>query len=150
MEAVGAIVGIADVALRTGSKLWSLFDTWKDAPAELYRLRDELTRTQRFFAETQQGVEALYSIQPKCRSMTESHASIRELELLTAKGLEILQDIDAFVDSLAKPSKLNNLPDLGKRRRITWMANAKRVSKWRSELQTMAADVCRLLVVQNV
>jgi hypothetical protein len=150
MEAVGAVVGISDVALRASSKLWTLFGAWKDAPADLHRLRDELSRTHRFFGETQQGIEALYSIQHGFQKMSETHASTSELELLVNDGMVVLERIDQFIDTLTKPSVMNGLPDVGKRRRVVWMASAKKVSKWKSELRAVTSDVCRLLIVQNM
>ncbi len=150
MEAVGAVVGIADVALRTSSKLWALFGAWQDAPADLHRLQDEISRTHRFFGETQEGVRALYSIQPRSQKMTESHASIRELQILADEGLTVLEHIDRFVDSLTRPSSVDKLPDLGKRRKVIWLTSARKVSKWRSELRAITSDVCRLLIAQHM
>jgi len=150
MEVVGAAVGISDVALRASSKLWTLFAAWKDAPADLHRLREELSRTHRFLGETQEGIEALYSVQRGFQRMTESHASTSELELLVNDSMVILERIDQFIDSLVKPSAMTGLPDIGKRRKMVWMASTKKVAKWRSELRTITSDVCRLLIVQNM
>src|SRR4051812_42117734 len=50
MEVAFAVVGATDVAGRAGSKLYALYSAWRDAPADVHRLRDDVTRTERFFA----------------------------------------------------------------------------------------------------
>jgi hypothetical protein len=56
MEIALAVVGVTDVAIRATSKLWALSEAWRDAPADLHNLRDDLTRTEQFFSEIQQHV----------------------------------------------------------------------------------------------
>lgn len=149
MEAVGAIFGIADIALRTSSKLWTLSGAWRDAPAELHRLSDDLDRTQRFFAETQEGINTMYTL--GARVLGESHASWRELERLLDEGHAVLRQIEKFVDSLDEGSAgLDGIKELGKRRRIIWMTSARKIQKLRDELRNITSTICRLLIAQNV
>jgi hypothetical protein len=149
MEAVGAAFGIADIALRTSSKLWTLSGAWRDAPGDLDRLRDDLSRTQRFFAETQEGINAMYSLSSDVQK--ESHSSFREMERLIDEGYAVLQQIERFVDSLTRPTGLDEPRELiGKRRRIIWMTSAGKISKLRNELRSITSNVCRLLIAQNV
>ncbi|KAK0724120.1 ankyrin repeat-containing domain protein [Lasiosphaeris hirsuta] len=148
MEAVGAIVGIADVALRTSSKLWSLSSAWRDAPEDLHRLQDDLARTQRFFSETGEGINALYAMGPG--SQKESHASWRELERLLDDGADVLRRIEQFVDSLQRTNLLGEPKELGKRRRVIWMTSARKVAKLRTQLKSITGHACRLLIAQNV
>lgn len=150
MEAVGAIIGIADCTLRTTSKLWSVTSAWRDAPADLHRLRDDLSRTQRFFAETQEGINAMYALGSKVQG--ESHASWRELERLLDEGYAVLRQIEKFVDSLNRPSSgpSDESRELGKRRRIIWMTSVRKIQKLRDDLKGIVSNVCRLLIAQNV
>lgn len=149
MEAVGAIFGIADIALRTSSKLWTLSGAWRDAPADLHRLSDDLDRTQRFFAETQEGIKTMYTL--GTRVLGESHASWRELERLLDEGHAVLRQIEKFVDSLEeRPAGVDGAKELGKRRRIIWMTSARKIQKLRDELRNVTSTICRLLIAQNV
>ena len=148
MEAVGAAFGIADIALRTSSKLWTLSGAWRDAPGDLERLRDDLSRTQRFFAETQEGINAMYGLCPGVQK--ESHSSYREMERLIDEGYAVLEQIEEFIDSLNRPTGVDMPRDLGKRRRIVWMTSTGKINKLRNELRSITSNVCRLLIAQNV
>jgi hypothetical protein len=149
MEAVGAVFGIADVALRTSSKLWTLSGAWRDAPADLERLMEDLARTQRFFAETQEGINTMYGLGSEIQR--ESQSSLREMERLIDEGYAVLVQIEHFIDSLTRPSEsLDGPKELGKRRRIIWMTSAGKVSKLRAELRSITSNVCRLLIAHNV
>jgi len=142
------VFGIADIALRTSSKLWKLSGAWRDAPMDLCRLRDDLSRTQRFFAETQEGINSMYSLSSGVQR--ESHSSFREMERLIDEGYAILEQIENFVDSLDRPTGLDEPREIGKRRRIIWMTSAGKVAKLRNELRSITSNVCRLLIAQNV
>ncbi|KAK0730747.1 hypothetical protein B0H67DRAFT_562749 [Lasiosphaeris hirsuta] len=48
IKSIAALIGLADVALPTSSRLWTLSDAWRDAPADLRSLRDDLANTERF------------------------------------------------------------------------------------------------------
>lgn len=200
MEAVSAILGVSEMALRTGSKLWEVSCAWRDAPEELHLLRDDMARTQRFFGETQHGLAAIYTSGTGAAATKNTHhaaesrkqqhqhtkgsrdtayegdvaadsSSRRDLQRLLDKGASVLRVIEGVVDSLARgsnnqsDSKLDSIkPDivkaseslssslreLGKRRRIIWMANARKISRLRKELGDIVTSVCRLLIVQNV
>src|SRR5512140_1111581 len=135
MEAVGAIIGIADCTLRTTSTLWAVTNAWRDAPADLHRLRDDLARTQRFFAETQEGINSMYALGSKIQG--ESHASWRELERVLDEGYAVLRQIEKFVDNLDRaPAGSSDGPrELGKRRRVIWMTSVRKIQKLRDELK---------------
>jgi len=156
MEAVGAAFGIADAALRASSKLWTLTGAWRDAPGDLHRLRDDLSRTQRFFAETQEGINSMYELGRDAHK--ESHSSLREMERLLDEGHDVLQQIETFADSLDRPKNpANGLDDelrepreLGKRRKLLWMTSTRRINRLRGELRSITSNVCRLLIAQNV
>lgn len=149
MEAVGAVFGIADVALRASSKLWKLSGTWRDAPADIHRLRDDLVRTERFFGETQQGIETLYTMSGDIHS--ESHSLWSELERLLDTGSTVIRQIDEFIDNVCQGSGIfGTSQPLSKRRRIVWMTSSKKVRALREELRGIISGICRLLIAHNV
>lgn len=148
MEAVGAVFGIVDVALRTSSKAWKLSGVWRDAPAELHRLRDELDRAERFFSETQQGIESLYALSREHKG--ESHATWSEVERLLGAGVVVLRRIEDFIDSLERPDSQNIGQPLSKTRRIKWMTSARKTTAAREELRGIMANICNLLIAQNM
>lgn len=148
MEAVGAVFGIVDVALRTSSKVWKLSGVWRDAPAELHRLRDELDRTERFFSETQHGIESLYALSREHRG--ESHATWAEVERLLDAGVVVLRRIEDFIDSLERPDSQSIGQPLSKTRRIKWMTSARRTTASREELRGIMTNICNLLIAQNM
>lgn len=139
-------------------------NNWKDAPADIRRLQDDLFRTQRFFSETNEGISALYAagqIPIPHKESKESHASWRELELLLDEGAEVLQKIEQFVDKLigkeshgpgssSGSGSGSGSQEMGKRRRILWLTGTTKVNKLRAELKTVTSHVCRLLIAQNV
>lgn len=59
MEIAFALVGVTDVAIRAGSKLWALSTAWRDAPNDLHNLRDDLTSTEQFFSEVQEHLRSV-------------------------------------------------------------------------------------------
>ena len=150
MEAVGAAFGIVDVALRASSKAWKLSGVWRDAPAEVHRLRDELDRAERFFIETQQGIESLYAVAR--HSQPESHATWAEIERLLASGAAVLHRIEAVIDNLTRPNASNPLPSqpLSKTRRIIWVTSSRKTAAAREELRATVSDICNLLIAQNM
>ncbi len=152
MEAIGAVVGVADVAMRASLKLWSLSGAWRDAPEDLHKLRDDLSRTQRFFAETQGGIDSMYSLASRPGfQRSESHASWRELERLLDQGAAVLQEVEQFIDSLDRPDGLDGgIKELSKRRKIIWMSSSRKVGKLRNDLRNITSTICRLLIAQNV
>ncbi|KAK1755851.1 ankyrin repeat-containing domain protein [Echria macrotheca] len=150
--------------------LWAVTNAWRDAPADLHRLRDDLARTQRFFAETQEGINSMYALESRSKiQLGESHASWRELERLLDEGYAVLRQIEKFVDHLLddRPPPPPPPPtagggggllndgtqttrELGKRRRIIWMTSSRKIQKLRDELRGIVSNVCRLLIAQNV
>jgi len=60
MEVVAAAVGIADVTARSAHMLWRLCDAWRDAPHDLFQLRDDLSRANEFYGSLKNDV-AQYS-----------------------------------------------------------------------------------------
>ena len=56
MEVVAAVVGVADVTARSAHMLWRLCDAWRDAPHEVFQLRDDLSRANEFYASLKQDL----------------------------------------------------------------------------------------------
>ena len=53
MEIAIAVFSLTTVAARASSKLWALSGEWRDAPADLHKLRDDVSAAERFFREIQ-------------------------------------------------------------------------------------------------
>src|SRR5262245_57221552 len=56
MEVVGAAVGVADVAGRVSHRVYKLCEAWKDAPRDVFQLRDDLARAQDFYGSLKEDV----------------------------------------------------------------------------------------------
>lgn len=127
MEIAAAAIGIAGVAAQASSKLWTLINTWRDAPTDLRYLRDELTQTEIFFREVQPNLDASQLSGP-------SESSRRELGGLIRHGTDVLRCIEAITDELLsrddeteKESDRKTLEDLGKRRKFLWLRRLHRI-----------------------
>jgi len=155
MEIAAAVLGVTDVALRASSKLWKLSGMWRDAPADIHSLRDDLVRTERFFAEIRQNVNPASSrTHPPQRGLITLH---HDLEHLVVEGGAVVRRIEAIVDGLLSAegteisgSGASRLLELGKRRKLLWLRQARKVAKLRKELGDIRSGICRLLVAQNV
>jgi hypothetical protein len=145
MEPLG-ILGVAGAVTRVSSKVWALSESWIDAPRDFHRLKDELARTRIFFDEAQQGVLAVL---PASEKGTRTPAESNLAQLLDA-GTNILESLEQIIDTLRGTKGLNDDGELRKRRRLSWMANAERMGRLRSELNDMVSGLCRLLIVRNV
>lgn len=126
MEIAFALVGVTDVAIRSASKLWALSTAWRDAPADLHSLRDDLTSTENFFGEVQEHLKLIprsrmnspirirtFSFEDKDLSFSTSTSSEdgydldspttggqSELGRLVEQGGVALRRIEAIIDGL--------------------------------------------------
>ncbi|KAK3687409.1 ankyrin repeat-containing domain protein [Podospora appendiculata] len=153
MEVLGVIIGVTGITIRTSSKIWSLCSAWRDAPKDLHRLCNDLTRAQRFFCETQHGISAIF---PEATATTaKAHrwaaASREDLQVLLAQGEAVLKHIEDLADRLQRGDDWDmKMFDLSKRRRAIWLRNAHKVARLRRELSEIISNICRLLITQNV
>jgi len=149
MEVFAAIVGVTDVSIRTSSKLWKLSSAWRDAPENLHRLRDDITRTHQLFAEIQQNAPAETSLEVS----KESPGTRTDLKQLLGQGAAVLQQIEAIVEKLSKEeknAKAGEPLELGKRRKLIWIRNERKVADLRKELRGIISGVCNVLINENV
>jgi hypothetical protein len=152
MEIAVAVAGITDIAARTGSKLWSLSNAWRDAPDDLHRLRDDLTQTHHFFGEVKEGTSTS-SYRGFSRKDDEGVDAQTDLQRLLGEGTDILQRIEAIIDKLIQVSgqPADSPKDLGKRGKIYWLGVVrKEITSLRRELRDVRGAICRLLIAQNV
>ena len=158
MELLGAVIGVADVAARTTSKVWALCENWRDAPHDFHRLKDDLTRIQLFFRETQEGLSSAPHMHRawKEESDTDAKSAPRfpgdtsSLGRLLEVGMGVLRRLEHMVDDLRGTSGLEDGDVLRRSRRLKWMANAAKVNKLKQELGDVTTGICRFLVVRNV
>lgn len=153
MEVLGAVVTITSATIRTTSAVWSLCETWREAPEELHRLLEDLRRAQQFFSETQEGLKQ--SSRLGLGSKTAASAQIDNLHQLLTDGANVIRDIGNLVNRLRKGDdgggweKLK-LEEVGKRRRAMWLRQTWKVARLRKRLKQVTVSLCHLLLAQNV
>ncbi|KAK0615090.1 ankyrin repeat-containing domain protein [Bombardia bombarda] len=152
MEVVTASFSIANITVRAGSKLWDLCDVWRDAPRELYALRDDLTRAQLFFGETEAGIRTMQSATQTYQRWIQQ--SQLEMEGLLSQGAATLKHIEDVVDDLKLFKGVcmdeRDPHHVSKRRKFAWLRNAATVAKLRCELGSVTSGICHLLIAQNI
>ncbi|KAK5659878.1 hypothetical protein OQA88_13341 [Cercophora sp. LCS_1] len=160
MEVAAAIIGVTDMAIRTSSKIWALSAAWRDAPADIYNLRDDLTRTERFFGEI---LAHLKTSQFRTFESEKDHGLFHsinssdeptELGHLVDEGAAALRRIEAILDGFTRDSvnetgSMGKI-DLGKTRKLLWLRHSKKVARLRKELAHIRSSICRLLIAQNI
>ena len=181
MDIAVSVINITNVTLRASSKLWELSGEWRDAPADLHKLRDEMSAAENFFREIHQHLCAshnakarvqdtsrpigLDSIQDASRLIGASPGKppeclkIRDdLTQLLDEGTLILRRIEEVVDGLAAirngadkdPPSKENVMEMGKRRKLRWLQQSKKVSRLRKELWHTRSIICQLLISENM
>lgn len=153
MEVLGAVVTITSATIRTTSAVWSLCDTWREAPEELHRLLEDLRRAQQFFREAQEGLK--HPSYLKTYDKTTASAQIDKLHQLLDDGAAVVGDIGQLVSRLRKGDdgggweKLK-LEEVGKRRRAMWLRQTWKVARLRKRLKQVTVSICQMMVAQNV
>ena len=160
MEIALAVISLSTVAGRAGSKIWTLSEEWRDAPADLTNLRDDVTAAERFFGEIHQHVDdtsRAFGPRPFCDSDTVPASTIQsELARLVDEGTVVLRRIEDIIDRLAVPEIIrgdyprDKVPDMGKRRKLRWLGVSGKVARLRKELAHTRASICQLLISQNM
>ncbi|KAK0617710.1 ankyrin repeat-containing domain protein [Immersiella caudata] len=149
MEFALALVGATDVAVRASSKLWALSTAWRDAPVDLHNLRDDLTRTERFFGEIQEQLGATRIAASPLEKEALDHS---ELSRLIDEGAVALRRIEAIIDGLTVPDDVEQgkVGELGKKRKFLWLRHTRKIARLRKELGHIRSSICRLLIAQNM
>jgi len=158
MELAFAAVGVADVALRTSSKLWRLCEVWRDAPADIHLLRDEICRAREFFEEVARTIEdsqetfrlpADGTHYPKVWAAK----STEELTLLIGRGRDVLGSMEGLIAAVVdedddEPGSL--LPPLATRRKALWLMKRRRAASLVKELKNVVMGICASLLNLNL
>ncbi|KAK4447962.1 hypothetical protein QBC34DRAFT_408603 [Podospora aff. communis PSN243] len=161
MEIALGVISVTDVAVRCCSKLWALSNAWRDAPADIHHLRDDLTSTERFFGDIQEHVQAveLKSRPYKRETWEDSSVQQPELRRLVDDGLGVLNEIETIVDGLLACGSSTNAEqpllgertaEVGKRTKLLWLRQLRKVARLRKELAHVRSAICRLLISQNM
>lgn len=103
----------------------------------------------RFLGEIREGIKATYAAE-HTNDGAVPRIFISELEKLLNQGTDILQQIESFIDELEKGIDINGPKELGKRRRLIWIKGSRNIAQWRNNLRTIASNICRLLLAQNM
>ena len=158
MDIVSAVISITEVTIRTSSKLWKLSTAWRDAPEDLHRLRDDITRTHQFFDEVRHNARYVTALGSEKRSVARPGfqrkvpMSRSDLPGLLDEGAAVLGRIEDFVDGLENEhgEGRGESHELGKRRRLNWIRHSTKVARMRKELSNVVSSICHLLITQNV
>jgi len=153
MEIVGAVIAVTAATVRTTSAVWSLCDAWREAPAELHRLLEDLRCAQQFFGETQEGIQH----SPYLTNRSGIPSATNDMQRLLGDGADVIKDIGHLVERLRRGPRDDGggweelrLEEVGKRRRAMWLRQTWKVTRLRKRLKNVTARLCHLLVAQNV
>ena len=157
MEIVACVIGVADVTARASSKIWRLCELWKDAPQDVFHLRDELDRSSRFFEALKTGMQQ--QSLPASSSSSPSQTVMVDLTSLLNRGHGTVSALQALFDELLivktdaeKGSSSEKLVavELGKRRRVGWLKRFHRIKRLRNSLRQTTDQIGLYLSLLNV
>lgn len=153
MEAAAAVIGIADAAARASSKIWNLCEQWKDAPQDIYQLRDELDRADRFFSALKEA-----SNQQFPAHVSENIST--DLASLLKKGYNTVYTLQLLVDELLCTNYLPGVSaqsrgedgtvEISKRRRLLWLKRLHKVKRLKGTLKQTTEQTGLYLSLLNV
>jgi len=166
MDIALAVLSITTLAVRASSKLWTISGEWRDAPADLYKLRDDVSGAERFFREIQQHVDESPRMGPFPKEASRlvvdspsSELSTSDFELgrLVDEGACTLRQIEEIVDGLAAAvfsgdagPPNDRVLNMGRRRKLRWLRQSGKVARLRKELNHTRSSICQLLISQNM
>lgn len=171
MEIAAAAASLVNGTIHTSSTIWTLCESWKDAPKEVYHLRDSIDHAQEFFTQVKQGIEKArlhrLAIQFDPLQDDGSHsqlnlllkqgdATVTEIETLILRvlhgrnhsGNEVKSAEELSSGGVESPSSTPEV--LRKRRRAIWMGKAATVARLRGVLNDISRMVCASLISLNV
>lgn len=139
MEVVACVVGVADVTARASSKIWKLCELWKDAPQDVYLLRDELGRASRFFDALKSGIEQSFpaSLSP---DMLVDFLSLLDQGHKTVSTLQLLFD-DLLAPSNDSGKAHSTVLELSKTRKLYWLSRFHKTKRLRSSLRRTTEQI---------
>ena len=160
MEIALGILSATTVAIRCGSKLWTLSDAWRNAPADIHHLRDDMASTERFFGEIRQYLQTteLNPLSKRFEPLEETAVQQPEIKRLMDEGVAVLGQIEVVVDGLLACSNTSNtrpvekeiVIEVGKRIKLLWFRQVGEVARLRKELAHVKTSICQLLISQNM
>src|SRR5690349_2452940 len=124
MELVAAAVGIVDITTRACSKCWKLCDLWRDAPRDIFQLRDDLDRSARFFLSLHEGLRRRSGSQ----NDVERAAADDEIAALLVEGCDAIEGLQNIMDELISPDAIRApraQSEILKRRKFLWLRRLK-------------------------
>jgi len=154
MEIAAATLGILNVTARTASKIWSLCDSWKEAPTDIHLLRDSLDRAHDFFSQVQTGIKNTRMDRLSAANPLHEQ-SLGQLKQMIDQGSSTIARIEGLVLDILDgrdPGKdlVWHTRPLNKRRKIAWLAKSPRLARHGSALKEISNTICSILVMINV
>lgn len=119
LSAIAGVIGLADVAARTSSLVWRLVVQWRDAPAQLLLLQEDL----RNFSHVA-GLLQVVCETTKERSGSQKYALLEPLSTQAEIATRTWLELQAIVESISAA------PEIGRSRirRERWLAKRSRVA----------------------
>jgi len=149
MELVAAAVGIADITTRASSKCWKLCDLWRDAPRDIFQLRDDLDRSARFFLSLHEGLERRSS----GHNDVDRAAADGEIAALLGDGCDAVEGLQDIMDELISPEAVNSPGEqleIPKRRKFLWLRRFREVKKLKTLLNHVTTQIGFQLAYLNL
>jgi len=147
MELVAAAVGVVDITARASSKAWELCGIWKDAPRDIFQLRDEIDRSATFFLALHDGLVRRSKSRPDCQDLAAADADI-EFQSLLVEGCDAIEGLQKIIDDLIAPCQeepASTTPaaklSIPKRRKFVWLRRLKEVKKLKNTLNHVTSQI---------
>lgn len=145
MDPFSNALNIASVAVNTCLAAYKLCQVWKDAPKEIYELKDDLARSEDFF----QGVKhnAMEQIQDNLNEPTKNTNGL--LELLD-KGEIVLVEIRRVLNNLLDAS--NDCTDavINRKLKVKWLKHRSHTRRMQKCLREIMVKTCAILISRNM
>jgi hypothetical protein len=154
MEILGATLAVVDVTSRASAGIWRLCQAWRDAPEEVFQLRDEIDRADRFFCMLKAGIAESCDSPDPC-----AFASVEEVVYLLQQGQRTIQDLQEIVDELfregASQKSISQPPldakvKLRSTRKLLWLRRAGQVKRSRMGLRKVISELGLSLTFLNL
>jgi hypothetical protein len=165
MELAAAVVAVVEVTSRASSALWKLGEEWKNAPRDIYQLRDDVDRAVSLYRVVQASIAPPEN--PKGGDGYRAQV-VRgggdngggpgealvadELKLLVLEGESAVSRIQAMIDNLMHTSgtPFAAADIIPKMRRLAWLRNQAKVRYLQSVLRRNLDQLGMHLVLLNL
>lgn len=163
MELAGGIVAIVRATASTTLQARALCMIWKDAPTDVYRLRDELDTCNSFLDSLQSGIiesSFLDELQNDQGTGTGINLQREALTVLLLRGTHVCESLGEILIELIgerEDTLVGGVEDGGKsqerlarRKKLLWLRRMDNVTKFRKLLRRTTNDISLCLAMLSV